>query len=119
MFNYNLASSDSAIVLISKVRLELGDTVRGTGILPSGANLQDEEISLYLTAYDNDIAQTVGALAGVLSRHWAGMADVAVGPRKESLSQVAEAWTKHANAINPDQASFVIDPGRTDGYSEA
>jgi hypothetical protein len=47
------------------------------------------------------------------------MADVAVGPRKESLSQVAEAWAKQANVINPDYASFVIDPGRTDGYSEA
>jgi hypothetical protein len=116
MHNYNLSSDNATIVLISRVRLELGDTVCSSGVLPSGGNLQDEEIGMYLTVHGNDIAQTVGALCGVLARHWAIAADVTVGPRRESLSQVAEAWRKQAESLNSDALSFVVDIDRTDGY---
>jgi hypothetical protein len=119
MFNYDLASTNANILLISQVRFELGDTEKGAGVLPTGGNFQDEEILLKLGENSNDIAQTVGALAGVLSRHWATVSDVQVGPRRESLSQVAAAWARRAEAINSDYVSFVIDPGRNDGYSEA
>lgn len=119
-FTYNLASSDETVRLISQVRLELGDNILSSGVLPSGANLQDEEISHYLTINDNDVAATVTALAGVLHRHWASAVDVQVGQRRESLSQAAARWEKiAAGGQGAAGSSFVTHLGRVDGYAEA
>src|SRR5678815_1371987 len=121
-FTYALGSSDPGTLALSRVRLELGDQVEGNGVLPSGANLQDEEISFYLTLNADDISVTVASLAGVLSRQWAVVADVQVGPRKETSSQVSLRWA----TIAGDQAtadsldggsSFVTTLGRVDGYT--
>lgn len=119
-FTYNLASPDETIKLISQVRLELGDNILNSGVLPSGANLQDEEISHYLSANGNDTASAATALAGVLHRHWANAVDVQVGQRRESLSQAAARWEKiAAGGQGAAGASFVTHLARVDGYAEA
>lgn len=120
-FTYNLASTDADIVLISQVRLEIGDTVQNAGVLPTGGNLQDEEILLKLTEAGRSVALATTAICGLLARRWALAVDVAVGPRKESLSQVAARW--QALAGGEDSAavygSFVAGTARSDGYSAA
>lgn len=120
MMTYNLGSTDTTVVLISRVRFELGDTVYGSGVLPDGSNLTDAEIQTVLEANGNDVAKTVAALAATLARRWANQADVAVGPRKESLSQVSERWqtlARESQALPP--AGFSVGLSRVDGYSEA
>ncbi len=119
-FTYNLASADASIVLISRVRLEIGDTVNSAGVLPDGGNLTDAEIQLYLTQNGGDVALTVSSLAGVLARRWATVADVSVGPRSESLSQIAKAWERQASTLPGGEAygAFAMGPKRIDGYSE-
>jgi hypothetical protein len=105
---------------IGKVRLELGDTTVGNGILPGGENLRDEEINLYLTQNGNDVNLTVGALASVLARRWATVSDVSVGPRSESLSQISKAWERQAASLAGGDAgtAFSIAPVRVDGYTD-
>ena len=120
-FTYALGSTNPDTLALSQVRLELGDQVEGNGVLPSGGNFQDEEIAYYLTANSDDISATVAALAGVLSRQWAVVADVQVGPRKESSSQVSLRWASIAGegggVTGADGTSFVTTLGRVDGYS--
>ena len=98
MFSYLLDSDDGETAAIARVRLEIGDSVEGAGVLPDGGNLSDEEIAVFLTQYANDVALTTAALAGVLARRWSVLADVTVGPRSEKLSQVAQAWERSACA---------------------
>jgi hypothetical protein len=105
---------------VGKVRLELGDTTPGSGILPNGENLRDEEINHYLTQNGGDVNLTVGALASVLARRWATVADVSVGPRSESLSQIAKAWERQASSLAGGDAgtAFSLAPQRIDGYTD-
>ena len=118
-FSYTLGSTDATTAAIARVRLEIGDTVSGAGVLPDGSNLSDEEITVYLVQTGNDVALTVSALAGLLSRRWATLADVTVGPRSEKLSQVAQAWERQAATLAGGDAygSFAMMPTRVDGYS--
>jgi len=118
-FSYTLGSGDARTAAVARVRLELGDTVSGAGVLPNGGNLSDEEIGVYLDLYGNDnVGLAVNALAGVLARQWSTLADVTVGPRSEKLSQVAAAWERQAAALGGSGGSFVVQPVRVDGYSE-
>lgn len=103
-FTYDLTATGDDLN-ISKVRLELGDNTEDDGVLPSGANFQDAEIQVYLDATSDDIGQTVSALCTVLSRRWASVADVAVGPRRESLSKISQQWADRAKA--PSQGAGV------------
>jgi hypothetical protein len=104
-FTYHLTSDDETERLISEVRLELGDTVEGDGVLPDGGNFSDAEISHYLSQYDNSVAQVVAKLAGVLVSRWSSVVDVSVGPRSESLSQVAAQWAKRAETLQATAGS--------------
>lgn len=123
-FTYDLLSSDATILATSKVRLELGDHTNGAGILPDGSNLQNEEIQAKLAELDSNVAATVAALAGLLARRWANYADVQVGPRKESLSQVSKRWGDLAAELSSSglggaYMSFSVDTVPDDGYSQA
>jgi hypothetical protein len=100
-FTYNLASPDANIVLISKVRLELGDNVANSGVRPDGSNLTDEEIQVWLTDESNDISQTVARAAAALANVWTNVANITVGPRREELGSVAKAWADRAREAGP------------------
>ena len=121
-FTYDLASSDADELLISRVRLELGDTVEGTGVKPDGSNISDEEISLILDASDDDVMSTVVSLADILARHWANTVDVTTGPRREALSQASKRWRDIADDMRASGeagagTSFSFTPDRADGFS--
>lgn len=95
-FTYNLSSTDTAVVRIAQVRMRIRDTVESSGVLPASANLQDAEITQLLTDNDNDILATSAAACELVAAAWANAADITVGPRRESLSQVADRWQKLA-----------------------
>lgn len=123
-FSYDLLSSDAAILNISKVRMELGDNVAGSGVLPDGSNLSNEEIASKLAELDNSIPATVASLASVLARRWANYFDMKVGPRDESLSQVSKRWGDLAaelssGGLGGGYVSFSVATKSGDGYSEA
>lgn len=100
-FTYNLASADAEILRISKVRLELGDTVANTGVRPDGTNLQDEEIKVWLGEESNDIQAAAARAARALASMWTTVANITVGPRSEQLGQIADGWAKRADELAP------------------
>lgn len=123
-FTYDLASSDADEVLVSKVRLEIGDTVSGTGVLPTGSNLTDEEITVWLDDEDSDVMRAAARACEALSRHWTNYANYSDGPRREDLGKVAAEWAAKAKSLRDQYggssgSSFAVGVGREDGYSEA
>ena len=103
-FTYDLSSSDASLARIAQVRLRIQDTTEGTGILPTSANLQDAEIAQLLSDNSNDILATSAAACETVAAAWANAADIWAGPRKESMSQVADRWQKLAEQLR-SQAS--------------
>jgi hypothetical protein len=100
-FTYNLASADATLLAISKVRLELGDTVLNAGVRPDGSNLLDEEIRVWLTEESDDVSQTVARAASALANAWTNVASITVGPRREELGAIAKAWADRAKESGP------------------
>ena len=89
-----------------KVRFHIGDTIREDGPRPKGANFTDDEIT------------------GVLSikSTWQRTVYITAGPRRETLSQVAEGyrkqaaeWAREHNIMPGIKVAGVI---RIDGYSD-
>jgi len=88
-FTYDLATD------IGEIRLDLGDTVSGTGVKPDGTNLSDEEIQLLLTREDDIVGRAVAAACEVLARMYARFSDYSFGPKRESMAQ-SEQYAKRA-----------------------
>lgn len=109
---------------IGKIRLYTGDVVEGTGVRADGTNFSDEELSLLLTQEDNDWRRAVAAVCEVLALGWARVADVTVGPRKETLSGVSKRYGAMASAFRSQyggggaNTAFAVGLDREDGYSE-
>lgn len=106
---------------VGLVRLEIGDTTAGAGVKPDGTNLTDEEIGVWLSRESNDVMRAAACACEALARMWAPMADISVGPRRESLSQVAAGWSKQAAALRAqfggNSLTFSASFDRVDGYS--
>ncbi|HQW34703.1 MAG TPA: hypothetical protein PL074_00280 [Thermoflexales bacterium] len=83
-FTYDLSTD------IGKVRLELGDAAQ-PGVKPDGGNLTDEELTLWLER-EGLVMRAVAAACEALSRMWASVATISVGPRKEDLGSVSKTW---------------------------
>lgn len=123
-FTYDLTETGD-LLLISKVRLELGDTVSGSGVRPGSVNLSDEEILIWLDDEGNDIIQTVGRAALALSNMWASAAvSKSAGPYSVNYGKVSDVWAKRAAEIQVTVGG-VIGGGlqasalkKTDGYSD-
>lgn len=80
---------------VGKVRLELGDTVDGAGVLPGGANLQNEEIQVLLDRETSVLAASAAACE-LLSRAWAKVSSsLTTGPISESFTQ-SKQWADSA-----------------------
>jgi len=95
-FTYDLAGSGDTL-LISKVRLELGDTVSGSGVRPGSVNLSDEEIQIWLDEEEDDIQATVGRAAQALANMWASAAvSKSAGPYSVNYGKVSDIWALRA-----------------------
>lgn len=125
-FTYDLTEADADLLLISKVRLELGDTVSGSGVRPINANLSDEEIQSWLDEESDDIMRTVGRAALALSNMWASAAvSETVGSHSISYGKISELWAKRAQSISVEVGGIAGFGGlqssalrKVDGYSE-
>lgn len=107
---------------IGKVRLELGDDTGGSGILPDGSNLTDEQIQIYLDR-EGDVMRSVAGICEMLATRWAQVADLAVGPRRESFSQVSKGYADRAQKLRDrygePEGIYSVSVVRADGYSNA
>mgnify|MGYP000446912580 CR=1 FL=1 len=99
-FNYDLASADSSIVLISKVRLEIDDTVNGAGPRPNMANFSDEEIAQKLSESGNNIYKAAAALCRILATSWTKVANITIGPRTEGFGAIAAQYAARAKELD-------------------
>lgn len=121
-FTYNLASTDGDTLNIAKVRLELGDTTSGSGVRPDGSNLGDEEIAVWLDREADDVMRATAAACEALSRQWATIADITVGPRREALGKVAERYAERAEQLREQYGGltkvFTAGFNRQDGYHD-
>jgi hypothetical protein len=117
-FTYNLTSSDPVEAALARMRLELGDTTSGSGVTPDGSNLQDEELRIWLDTANGDPLAGAGLAAWGLARRWAIVADIQVGARRESLSQVSQRWADLALALEQrgQGGAFSVGWQRRDGY---
>lgn len=108
-FTYDLTTD------IGKVRLALGDTSDGSGMRPDGANFEDEELDTFLVLEGDDVELATARALEVLANQWASRADLQVGPRKESLSQIATRYAELAKTVrarrSTSSGSGVIDLG--------
>ena len=117
---YNLGGSGT-VLTISQLRLTIGDTTDGAGVLPGGTNFTDAEITYF---YDTGGGIHAGAAlaAASLARAWANQSDMKAGPLSKSLSQVAARWASEAVRLTAltaggGYASFAGKLGRQDGYA--
>lgn len=118
-FTYDFAVNAA----ISRVRLAIGDVTRDSGVKPDGSNFSDAEILAILTDTNNDLDATTYVFLKSLANMWGTYVDITVGPRKESLSDIAFHYAKRAAEMGDrtglSAKSFATLLNRIDGYSEA
>lgn len=108
-FTYDLASVNATLLLISKVRLEIGDNVSGAGVRPDGSNLTDEEITLWLTAESDDVLLASARACSALSRMWAIVAvSETVGPRKTEMGNVSARFLQLSDSLSSQNSRPVV-----------
>lgn len=118
-FTYDLTTD------VGMVRLYIGDVNEGSGVRVNGTNLNDEEITALLTEEGGDWHRGVAAAAEVLAAEWARVADVTVGPRKETLSSVSRRYIEMARRLREEfggggiGTAFAVGFLRDDGYAQA
>jgi len=106
---------------LDRTRFYIGDRVEDSGPRPSDGNFTDAEINGVITVAST-WQRAVGQLLDALSVEWSQHADITVGPRRQSFSQIAEAYAKRAEKWRKDHHIY---PGinvagviRDDGYSD-
>lgn len=106
---------------IGKVRLQLGDDTESSGVRPDGSNFTDEEIQTYLDR-EGSVMRAVAGLCETLALQYARMADIRVGPRSESLSQIGAGYAKRASLLREMYggiaSAYSVGVTRVDGYSD-
>jgi len=106
-----------------KVRFYLQDTVEASGPKPSEGNFTDAEVD-GLINLEGSWQRAVAAGLEALAVAWSRYADLTVGPRKESLSQIAARYQKLAEEWRERYGSATMRPVyvagqvRVDGYSD-
>ena len=112
---------------IGKMRLELGDDALGAGVLPDGSNLSDEQLQIYLDR-EGTVMRAVAGICEMLATRFAAVADLQVGPRRESYSQISKGYAGRAAQLRDlygaplveDAGAVLVAPlQRVDGYYEA
>ena len=107
---------------IGKLRLEIGDTEFTEGVKPDGSNFSDGELQVWLTR-EGDVSRATAAACGALARMWARVADISIGPRKESLGAVSKRWAEEAKRLREQyggagEECYSIGAIRVDGFSD-
>lgn len=115
-FTYDLTTD------IGEVRLLIGDTTQGSGVKPDHANFTDEEVQHFLDAEGGAVKGAAGLACEVLAAMYATVVDISVGPRRESLSKIADNFLRLAEKYREEAgggrgiASVGVIP--LDGFSQ-
>lgn len=119
---YDLSSTDPAVLLISRLRLEIGDKTLDQGVMPDESNFADAELQEFLTRASNNVEHAAALACDVLATTWARLADIEIGPRSEDLSQVAKRYEARAKVyrdrLGISSVAFSGGMVRADGYEE-
>lgn len=119
-FTYDLTATGDDLN-VAKVRLEIGDTVSGTGVKPNGSNFTDAELLIFLARESNNVMRATASACEALARWWATAVNITVGLRREELTAVSKAWTERAAELRKQygggQQAFSAGVTRQDGYS--
>jgi len=106
---------------LDKTRFYIQDVTEDDGPRPARANFTDEEID-GVNTIAGTWQRTVYILLHTLAAAWSRYADIAAGPRRESLSQIAKqfradaaTWAKEQNIMPGIQVAGTI---KVDGYSD-
>lgn len=126
-FSYDLSSAVTLTLNISRARLYAGDNSENAGILPSGANFQDDEIELFLDNEDESPGRAAAAMCEAAMAHWSTQpSDVRVGPRQESRDDIIDNLKAACDMLRDTwghtQSSstvFVSSFNRQDAYEDA
>ena len=106
---------------LDKVRFYLNDKVSGDGPLPAKANFTDNELNGLITNEGSWQKAVAGAFE-ILASAWATYADIQVGSRRESLSQIAASYQKQAENWRKQHGTTGMTGTRAmtkvDGYSD-
>lgn len=119
-FTYDLSSTGDDL-LVSKVRLTIGDTTEGVGVKPDGNNFDDAEIQVALDDAGDDVNLAASFICQWLANSYALIADLRVGPRQEKLSDISKAYKDRAADLAggaTSRAAFSIGIIKRDGYSD-
>ena len=105
-----------------KVRFYIQDATANSGPKPGGTNFTDAEIDGLITV-EGSWQKAVAGAYEVLAGLWGQYVDVAVGPRRESLSQTAASyeslaatWRKQSGGGSATTRGQRF-PTKIDGYS--
>ncbi len=89
-FTYDL-SADGDVLVISKIRLQIGDTKEGSGPRPDGSNFSDEELLELHSDEGAHVKRAAAAALEVLANEWSAHAgNHKLGPESETFLQAAE-----------------------------
>jgi len=122
-YTYDLANSDAELVRISQIRFEIGDQREASGVLEDGTNLSDDEVRHFLSQEGDDVMRATAHALEILANHYAGLADIMVGPRQERYSQITRAYERRAKIYRDRYGGeraevFSVGVIRVDGYSD-
>lgn len=121
-FSYSAASltAGGTAQAVAEIRIAIGDTVSGSGVLPSGANFDDAEILYFYTNEGGVVGATAGA-AETLARTFSRLVDTTAGPLSKSYSQASKQWAALAATLRDQTgtgyATFRTGISRQDGYA--
>lgn len=76
---------------LAKVRFYIQDTVEDTGVKPDASNFTDEELT-GTVAIEGSWQRAVAGVFEILTGLFGQEVDIAVGPRRESLSQASDRY---------------------------
>lgn len=120
-FTYDLTATGNSLTY-SKLRLEIGDSIENSGVKPTNANFSDEELDLILDEEGSVVGRAAARCFEILANWWSRVADIAVGPRRESLSKVATDFAGRAREYRRQHGggmgAYAYGLIKKDGYSD-
>lgn len=95
-FTYDISSTNTTTLVISQIRLAIGDNVENAGALPTSANFSDAELLLFYANEGDNVYRATAAACETLGRNWARVGDIATGDVSKRSSNVAKEWRAEA-----------------------
>lgn len=98
-FTYDLDNSDTTKADISRIRLEIGDTVEDAGVRPDGRNFTDEEITVLYEDEGSSVGKGAAKVCEVLAREWARVPKTRLGDLNVDPAHMSKTWQAQANQL--------------------